>query len=121
LEAYCFDKLDNTKVFSKLDLSQGYYQVRIVQGDEPKTTYVTRYGNFEFLVMPFGLCNDLTTFFTLMKDVFKPFLAMLVVFYLDDIVVFSENMEEHKRRLEAIFEALRKKQWYSKKSKYVFG
>jgi hypothetical protein len=52
-----FDKLAKAKVFSKLDLRQGYYQVRIVEGDEAKTTMVTRYVYFEFLVMPFGLCN----------------------------------------------------------------
>jgi hypothetical protein len=68
---------------------------------------VTRYGSFEFLVMPFGLCNAPTTFCTLMNDVFRPFLDKSVVVYLDDIVVFSENMEDHKRHLEEVFEALR--------------
>jgi hypothetical protein len=62
---------------------------------------------FEFLVMPFGLCNALATFCTLMNDVFKPFLDKSMVVYLDDIVVFNENMEDHKRHLEKVFEALR--------------
>jgi hypothetical protein len=78
-----------------------------VEGDEAKTTMVTRYGSFEFLVMPFGLCNAPTTFCTLMNDVFKPFLDKSVVVYLDDIVVFSENMEDHKKHLVEVFEALR--------------
>jgi hypothetical protein len=58
----CFDKLAKTKVFSKLDLRHGYYQGRIAERDEAKTAMVTRYGSYEFLVMPFGLCNTLQPF-----------------------------------------------------------
>jgi len=65
----CFDKLVKARVFSMLDLRHGYYQVRIAKGDERKIAIVTRYGSFEFLVMPFGLCNDLATFCNLMNDV----------------------------------------------------
>jgi len=65
----CFDKLVKARAFSELDLRHGYYQVRIAEGDEKKTAIVTRYGSFEFLVMPFGLCNVPATFFTLMNDV----------------------------------------------------
>ena len=65
----CFDKLAKARVFSKLDLRHGYYQVRIAEGDVKKTTIVTRYGSFEFLVMPFWLCNAPATFCTLMNDV----------------------------------------------------
>lgn len=94
-----FDKMGKAKVFSKLDLRKGYYQARIAKGDEPKTTCVTRYGNFEFLVMSFGLCNAPTTFYTLMNDVLRPFLDKFVVVYLDDIVIFNETMEEHTKHL----------------------
>jgi len=69
LVADCFDKLAKARVFSKLDLRHGYYQVQIVEGDEKKNAIVTRYGSFEFLVMPFGFCNAPATFFTLMNDV----------------------------------------------------
>eukprot|EP00253_Pinus_taeda_P002561 PITA_02561 len=67
-------------------------QVQIAGGDERKTAIVTRYGSFEFLVMPFGLCNAPPTFFTLVNDVLHPYLDSFVVVYLDDIVVYSDNM-----------------------------
>ena len=71
----CFDKLPKARVFSKMDFRQGYYQFRIAGGDEHKTTCMTRYGSFEFLVMSFGLCNALMTFCTLMNEVLWPFLV----------------------------------------------
>ena len=95
--------------------------MRIAEGDEPKTTCVTRYGSFEFLVMSFGLCNAPTTFCTLMNDVLRPFLDKFVVVYLDDIVIFSETVEEHKKHLADVFKALRENQLYLKRSKWVFG
>ena len=121
LVADCFDKLAKARVFSKLDLRQGYYQVRIAEGDEHKTTCVTRYGSFEFLVMPFGLCNAPATFCTLMNDVLRPFLDKSVVVYLDDIVVYSETLEDHKKHLKEVFDALRENQLYLKASKCSFG
>jgi len=117
----CFENLAKARVFSKLDLRHGYYQVQIAEGDEKKTAIVTRYGSFEFLVMPFGLCNAPTMFFTLMNDVLQPYLDSFVVVYLDDIVVFSDNMEDHKKHLAMVFEALRTNQLFLKKSKCVFA
>ncbi|KAL0554728.1 hypothetical protein IC582_008656 [Cucumis melo] len=95
-----FDRLHGPKYFSKLDLRSGYYQVRITEGDEPKITCVTRYGAFEFLVMPFGLTNAPATFCTLMNQVFHEYLDKFVVVYLDDIVVYSTTMEEHRDHLQ---------------------
>ena len=92
-----FDRLHGAKYFSKLDLRSGYYQVRIAEGDEPKTTCVTRYGAFEFLVMPFGLTNAPATFCTLMNQVFHEYLNKFVVVYLDDIVVYNSTLEEEER------------------------
>ncbi|KAA0058493.1 RNA-directed DNA polymerase-like protein [Cucumis melo var. makuwa] len=95
-----FDYLHEAKYFSKLDLRSRYYQVRIAEGDEPKTTCVTRYEAFEFLVMSFGLTNAFATFCTLINQVFHEYLDKFVVVYLDDIVVYSSTMEEHKDHLQ---------------------
>eukprot|EP00253_Pinus_taeda_P010961 PITA_10961 len=121
LAADCFDKLAKARVFSTLDLRHGYYQVRIVEGDEKKTTIVARYGSFEFLVMPFGLFNAPATFCTLMNDVLRPYLDSFIAVYLEDIVVYSDNMEDHKKHLVMVFKALRENQLFLKKSKFVFA
>lgn len=102
----CFDRLAGAKIFTKLDLKQGYYHVRIATRDEGKVNYVTKYGLYEFMVIPFRLCNALVTFCTLMNDVFQPLLDKSVVVYLDDILVYNKTMKEHKVHLVAVFELL---------------
>lgn len=116
-----FDQLGKAKYFTKLDLRSGYYQVRIAQGDEPKTTRVTRYGSYEFLVMPFGLTNAPATFCTLMNKIFHPYLDKFVVVYLDDIVIYSNTLEEHIEHLRTTFKVLRGNQLYVKKEKCSFA
>ena len=115
-----FDRLHGVKYFLKLDLRSGYYQVRIAEGDVPKTTCVTRYGTFEFLVMPFGLTNALVTFCTLMNQIHK-YLDKFVVVSLDNIVVYSSTMEEHEHHLRLVFEKLREHQLYIKREKCAFA
>ncbi|KAL0555992.1 hypothetical protein IC582_004495 [Cucumis melo] len=115
-----FDRLHEAKYFSKLDLRSGYYQVRIAEEDEPKTTCVTRYGAFEFLVMRFGLTNAPVTFCMLMNQVFHEYLDKFVVVYLDNIVVYSTTMEEHRDHLQKVFQKLKDNQLYVKREKCSF-
>ncbi|KAJ7947141.1 Retrotransposon protein, putative, Ty3-gypsy subclass [Quillaja saponaria] len=121
LIADLFDQLSGAKYFTKLDLRSGYYQVRIAEGDEPKTTCVTRYGAFEFLVMPFGLTNAPATFCTLMNQVFRGYLDKFVVVYLDDIVIYSSTLEDHKQHLQLVFNRLRENQLFVKREKCSFA
>ncbi|XP_054818995.1 uncharacterized protein LOC129318287 [Prosopis cineraria] len=121
LIADLFDRLGKAKYFSKLHLRSGYHQVRIAEGDEPKTTCVTRYGSFEWLVMPFGLTNAPATFCTLMNKIFDPYLDRFVVVYLDDIVVYSNTLEEHVEHLQIVFKTLRENELYVKKEKCSFA
>ena len=87
-----FDRLVEAKYFSRIDLRSGYHQIRIAQGDEEKTACRTRYGSFEFLVMPFGLCNAPMTFTTLMNNIFHEYLDDFVIIYIDDILVYSKTV-----------------------------
>ena len=115
-----FDRLSKAKYFTKLDLRLGYWQVRVAEGDEAKTTCVTWYGSFEFLVMPFGLTNAPATFCNLMNDVLFDFLDSFVVVYLDDIVIYSPTLEDHVVHLEMVLDRLRQNQLYVKKEKCEF-
>lgn len=98
-----FIRLGGTKFFSKLDLRSGYYQVLIDEGDESKTTYVTRYVAFKFLVMSFALTNAMVTFFTLMNKLFHHYLDKFVVVYLDDIVVYNNTLKERVDHIRKVF------------------
>jgi hypothetical protein len=116
-----FDRLLGAKVFSSIDLRSGYYQIGIAQGDEEKTACRTRYGSYEFLVMPFGLANAPATFCTLMNDIFREWLDDFVVVYIDDILVYSNSMEEHVEHLRKVFQRLRENKLYAKFEKCEFG
>ena len=115
------DQLGRARYFTKMDFRSGYYQVRIAEGDEPKTTCVTRYGSNEFLVMPFGLTNAPATFCTLMNKIFHPFLDKFVMVYLDDIVIYRNTLEEHVDHLRKVFRLLRQNALYVKKEKCSFA
>jgi len=91
-----FDQLKGAKVFSKNDLRSGYYQMQIKGQDVPKTAFRTRYGHFEFLVLPFGLTNATTLFMDLMNRVFQPYFDKFVVVFIYDILVYSKSYEEHE-------------------------
>ena len=115
-----FDQLKGASVFSKIDLRSGYYQLRVKDVDVPKTTFRTRYGHYEFLVMTFGLTNAPTAFMDLMNRVFHPHLDKFVVVFIDDILVYSKDAQEHEQHLRIVLQILREKKLFAKLSKCDF-
>ncbi|KAL5647153.1 hypothetical protein ACJX0J_041508, partial [Zea mays] len=115
-----FDQLTGARVFSKIDLTSGYHQIRIRPEDIPKTAFITRYGLFEYLVMSFRLTNAPAHFTYLMNSVFMPELDKFVVVFIDDILIYSKTKEEHAKHLRIVLTRLREHQLYAKFSKCAF-
>jgi hypothetical protein len=115
-----FDQLVTTKVFSKIDLRSGYHQIKIRASDIPKTAFSTRYGLYEYLVMSFGLTNAPAYFMYLMNYVFMPELDRFEVVFIDDILVYSKNEEEHAGHLHVVLQRLQEHRLYAKLSKCDF-
>ena len=91
-----FDQLQGSRVYSKIDLRSGYHQLRVQGIDVPKTAFKTRYGHYEFLVIPFGLTNASTAFMDLMNRVFQPYLDRFIIVFIVDILVYSGSSKEHQ-------------------------
>jgi hypothetical protein len=115
-----FDQLRGASVFSKIDLRSGYHQLRIRPADIPKTTFITKYGLYEFMVMSFGLTNAPAYFMYLMNSVFMDYLDKFVVVFIDDILVYSQNEQEHEEHLRKVLQRLRDCKLYAKLSKCEF-
>ena len=109
-----FDQLKGATVFLKIDLQSGSYQLKVHESDIRKTTFRTRYGHYEFLVMSFGLINAPIAFMDLMNRVFEEYLDKFVIVFIDNILVYSCTVEEHKLHLKIVLEKLREKKLYFK-------
>ena len=115
-----FDQLKGAAVFSKIDLRSGYHQLKIAEKDVPKTAFQTRYGHYEFLVMPFELTNVPAAFMDLMNRVFAEYLEKFVIVFIDDILIYSESQEEHEEHLKIALRLLKEHKLYAKFSKCDF-
>jgi hypothetical protein len=114
------EQLGRARIFTKIDLRGAYNLVRIKEGDEWKTAFRTRYGHFEYNVMPFGLTNAPAVFQHMMNDIFREHLDDFVVIYLDDILIFSKNEEDHEKHVRIVLEKLRERGLYAKLEKCLF-
>jgi hypothetical protein len=115
-----FDKVKGAGVFSKIDLRSGYLQIKIKEEDIPKTSFVSRYGHHEYLVVPFGLTNAPSIFMNLMNKIFMKYLDKFVIVFIDDILVYSKDKVKHANHLRIVLQILREHQLYAKFSKCEF-
>ncbi|GAU38281.1 hypothetical protein TSUD_119620 [Trifolium subterraneum] len=114
------DQLVGACVFSKIDLRSGYHQIRVKADDIQKTAFRTRYGHYEYSVMPFGVSNAPGVFMEYMNRIFHPYLDKFVVVFIDDILVYSKSEKEHAEHLRIVLQTLKDKKLYAKLSKCEF-
>jgi len=114
------DRLYKAKYFTKLDFHSGYHQIGMHPDDVEKTAFRTRYGSFEFLVMPFGLQNAPSTFTQIVQETLRPVLDKFAVSYLDDILIYSDTIEDHRDHVRQVLQLLRNAKLYAKRSKCEF-
>jgi hypothetical protein len=115
-----FDQLRGASVFLKIDLRSGYHQLKIQPSNIPKTTFITKYGLYQFTVMSFSLTNAPAYFMYLMNNVFMDYLDKFVVVFIDDILIYSQNEQEHEEHLREVLQRQRDCQLYAKLSKCEF-
>jgi hypothetical protein len=115
-----FDQVGGAKIFSKLDLRSSYHQIRIKDEDINKKSFRTRYGHYEFVVIPFGLTNTPATFMFLMNNIISQYLDKFLVVFINDILVYSKKKEEHDEHVRIVSQTLRKHKLYAKFDKCDF-
>ena len=112
-----FDQLQGASHLSKIDLRLGYHQPRVRDSDIPKRAFRTWYGHYEFVFMSFGLTNAPTASMDLMNRMFKQYLDLFVIFFIDDILIYSRSEEEHASHLRIVLQTLKDRQLFTKFSK----
>ena len=102
-----FDRLGGSKVFNKIDLKSGYWQIPVRERDIQKTAFKTRWGLYEYLVMPFGVTNALAQFMNMMKDLLGEYLDRFVLVFLDDVLIYSATVDQHTEHVRQVLQKLR--------------
>ena len=115
------DQVHGEKVFSKIDMASGFHQIRMAEADCHKSAFRTRFGHYEFTVLPMGMTSAPATFQRLMNDIFMPYLDKFVIIFLDDLCIYSKTPEEHIEHLEIVLGLLREHKLLAKPSKCLFG
>ena len=115
------ERLSSAKFFTKLDLRDGFHNIMLHPDDQHKTAFRTRYGHFEFKVLPFGLCNAPATFTRMMNRIFGDLYDTCIIAYVDDILIYSKTEEDHLRHLDLVFQRLQENKLFLKLSKCAFG